>query len=111
MNESVIIQTEVIKWNDKEIKQETACWADHFAKALCIDKESVNYMCFKTHTEFENPLSNYRILTNPYKTIRDDKEFVQRMLKNSNFAKAGKIKYVLFDVDFNHPFAVVVENF
>lgn len=87
-------------------------WDLYGAKALDVDKNSPTYMSVVE--------SSYIVTSHGYTicvadidvpTITESYDFVQRMMRNSNFANADKIKFVLYRKDINVPFAVVVEDF
>lgn len=87
-------------------------WDNIDATALNLQKDSGTYMTFEFGTILSEDKS-YSIYTadTPLPTMDENREFVQRMLKRSNFAKADKVVCVLFHNKAKVPFAVVVEDF
>ena len=88
-------------------------WDLYGAKALDVDKNSQTYMSFMESSYITTSSHGYTICVADIDipTITESYGFVQRMMKNSNFANADKIKFVLYRNNTNTPFAVVVEDF
>lgn len=113
-NNNVIIssvRTE-IKTDKEDSKYTIIYWFKDRVKALVLDEDSDNYMEFvytakypkdKTYSIYQ--VDKYRV------TINEEKAFVKSMINDSNFAKANKIKAILYRKEEDHPYAVVVEDF
>jgi hypothetical protein len=89
-------------------------WDDIDAIALNLQKDSCKYMTFEGGTILsDDEYKSYSIYMadTSLPTRYESEEFVQRMVKHSNFAKADKIVCVLFRNNAKTPFAVVVEDF
>lgn len=89
-------------------------WSDFGAKALVLDKSSDAFMTFVDSSVLVSKSHGYTIciLDKDFPTINENCSFVQTMVKNSNFANADKVKFILYkDGKITTPFGVVVEDF
>ena len=112
MENSVIIPSKRIALDNIE---NGVVWEVRFnAKALVLDKENPFYMYLVAFSNLKPSRNGYSVymVDKETPTLEENRIFIQRMLKDSNFAKSDKIKYILYkDEETSNPFAVVVENF
>ena len=88
-------------------------WEAYEAKALDLIKNNDTFMRFVDASILPKSTNGYSIymVDKDFPNIEENLDFVQQMMRDSNFAKADKIKFVLYRINANTPFAVVVENF
>ena len=88
-------------------------WEAYEAKALDLIKDNDTFMRFVDASILPKSTNGYSIymVDKDFPNIEENLDFVQQMMRDSNFAKADKIKFVLYRINANTPFAVVVENF
>ena len=88
-------------------------WETYEAKALDLIKDNDTFMRFVDASILPKSTNGYSIyiVDKDFPNIEENLDFVQQMMRDSNFAKADKIKFVLYRINANTPFAVVVENF
>lgn len=89
------------------------CWEGYGAKALDLIKENDTFMRFVDASILPKSPNGYSVYTidKDFPNVEENLNFVQRMMRDSNFAKADKIKFVLYRNNADTPFAVVVEDF
>lgn len=95
-------------------KSRIIAWSAYGAVALDLDKKSETYMkLVDSSFVLINETKGYTICIadKDFPTQTESQEFVQKMMRDSNFANADKIKFVLYRKNCPYPFAVVVENF
>lgn len=95
-------------------KSRIIAWSEYGAVALDLNKENESYMSLVNASYlFINSSKGYTIcmVDKDFPTQMESQEFVQKMMRDSNFANADKIKFVLYRKDCVYPFAVVVEDF
>ena len=112
MENNVIIPSKRINLDNIE---NGIAWNVKFgAEALVFDKDYPFYMYLTGYSNLKPSRNGYSIymVDKDAPTLEENRLFIQRMMKDSNFAKADKIKYVLYkNGEISNPFAVVVENF
>ena len=88
-------------------------WEAYEAKALDLIKDNDTFMRFVDASILPKSTNGYSIymVDKDFPNIEENLDFVQQMMRDSNFAKTDKIKFVLYRINANTPFAVVVENF
>lgn len=88
-------------------------WSKEFdAVALNIQKDNPYYMAFQEVSILNDSKSYSIYVTDNICPTKDERlSFVQRMMKNSNFAKGDRIKFILYVKGTNIPFGVVVEDY
>ena len=88
-------------------------WGAYEAKALDLIKNNDTFMRFVDASILPKSTNGYSIymVDKDFPNIEENLDFVQQMMRDSNFTKADKIKFVLYRINANTPFAVVVENF
>ena len=88
-------------------------WEGKFdAIALNVQKDSGNYMVFRSISVLDaNKRYSIYVTDNICPTKDERRNFVQRMMNDSNFAKGDRIKFVLYAKGTRIPFGVVVEDF
>lgn len=86
-------------------------WGLYEANALNLQKSSADYMKLEDISYLDANKKYSIYVTDCYMpTVDNNIAFVQRMLKESSFAKADKIMFVLYKRNLRYPFAVIVEE-
>lgn len=113
-NNNVIIpsvRTE-IKTDKEDSEYTIVYWFKSLVKALVLEEDSDSYMKFVYTSKYPKDKTYSIYQVDKYvASLNEEKRFVQRMLKNSNFANANKVKAILYRKEEDHPYAVVVEDF
>lgn len=87
-------------------------WNTYEAIALNLQKDDANYMAMEEMSFLKSYKKHSIYVADKYlPTVEESMLFVQKMLKDSNFAKADKILFVLYHKSLHYPFGVVVEDF
>lgn len=103
-----MIETPVIKSKNISINEGIAEWYQHGIKAL-----NVNTYCFESASGIVNNemgLGCHIIMVDDdMPTIKDEVELVKKICQESNFK--DRVLYILYRIDANYPFGVVVRDF